>query len=120
MSGLSYKGKFHPINREKYRGDVTTITYRSLWERKVMKTLDENPDVIEWASEEIVIPYIKVLKSNNKFSFVELKPITGRKHQLRKQLFNIGHPVVGDEKYSFKNEKNSKNLLLQNCHCSLL
>ena len=32
------------------------------------------------------ISYIKVLKSNNKFSFVELKPITGRKHQLRKQL----------------------------------
>ena len=58
------------------------------------------------------ISYIKVLKSNNKYSFVELKPITGRKHQLRKQLFNIGHPVVGDEKYSFKNEKKNNNLLL--------
>ena len=58
------------------------------------------------------ISYIKVLKSNNKFSFVELKPITGRKHQLRKQLFNIGHPVVGDEKYFLKNKKNGKNLLL--------
>ena len=58
------------------------------------------------------ISYIKVLKSNNKYSFVELKPITGRKHQLRKQLFNIGHPVVGDDKYSFKFNKNNKNLLL--------
>ena len=58
------------------------------------------------------ISYIKVLKSNNKYSFVELKPITGRKHQLRKQLFNIGHPVVGDDKYSFKYEKKNKNLLL--------
>ena len=58
------------------------------------------------------ISYIKVLKSNNKYSFVELRPITGRKHQLRKQLFNIGHPVVGDDKYSFKNEKKNKNLLL--------
>ena len=47
------------------------------------------------------ISYIKVLKSNNKYSFVELKPITGRKHQLRKQLFNIGHPVVGDDKIFF-------------------
>ena len=64
---MSYKGKFHPINREKYRGDVTTITYRSLWERKVMKTLDENPDVIEWASEEIVIPYVS--------------PIDGKRHR---------------------------------------
>ena len=61
------------------------------------------------------ISYIKVLKSNNKYSFVELKPITGRKHQLRKQLLNIGHPVVGDDKYSFKNYKHikhNKNLLL--------
>ena len=58
------------------------------------------------------ISYIKVLKSNNKYSFVELKPITGRKHQLRKQLFNIGHPVVGDDKYSFEFNKSNKNLLL--------
>ena len=28
-----------------------------------------------------------------------MKPITGRKHQLRKQLFNIGHPIYGDDKY---------------------
>mgnify|MGYP002838256200 CR=1 FL=1 len=45
------------------------------------------------------ISYIKVLKSNNKYSFVELKPVTGRKHQLRKQLFNIGHSIYGDKKY---------------------
>ena len=68
---------------------------------------EKNRKVIQKA-----ISYIKVLKSNNKYSFVELKPITGRKHQLRKQLFNIGHPVVGDDKYSFKNNRNSKNLLL--------
>ena len=58
------------------------------------------------------ISYIKVLKSNDKYSFIELKPITGRKHQLRKQLFNIGHPVVGDVKYSFRIARNDKNLLL--------
>ena len=28
-----------------------------------------------------------------------MKPITGRKHQLRKQLFNIGHSIYGDNKY---------------------
>ena len=68
---------------------------------------EKNKKVIQKA-----ISYIKVLKSNNKYSFVELKPITGRKHQLRKQLLNIGHPVVGDDKYSFTNNKNNKNLLL--------
>ena len=80
-------------------------------ELKVMKDdlilYEKNRKVIQKA-----ISYVKVLRSNNKYSFVELKPITGRKHQLRKQLFNIGHPVVGDNKYSFKNNKNNKNLLL--------
>ena len=55
------------------------------------------------------ISYIKIIRSNDKNSFLELKPITGRKHQLRKQLYNIGHPIIGDNKYSFnKIEKKPK------------
>ncbi len=45
------------------------------------------------------ISNIKVLKRSDKFSFVELNPITGRKHQLRRQLYNIGNPILGDDKY---------------------
>ena len=41
----------------------------------------------------------KVLDKNSNSSLVEMKPITGRKHQLRKQLFNIGHYIYGDKKY---------------------
>ena len=61
------------------------------------------------------ISYLKIINSNNKYSLLELKPITGRKHQLRKQLYNIGNPVVGDDKYFIKIEKNklkNKNLML--------
>ena len=55
------------------------------------------------------ISYLKIIRSNDKNSFLELKPITGRKHQLRKQLYNIGHPIIGDNKYSFiSNEKKKK------------
>ena len=32
---------------------------------------------------------IKIIKSNDEYSYLELNPITGRKHQLRKQLLNI-------------------------------
>ena len=32
---------------------------------------------------------IKIIKSNEGYSYLELNPITGRKHQLRKQLLNI-------------------------------
>ena len=56
----------------------------------------------------------KVLDKNSLCSLVEMKPITGRKHQLRKQLFALGHPVFGDDKYKLTNLSKSinKNLML--------
>ena len=55
---MSYKGKFSPKNIKKYKGNPTNVLYRSLWERRFMKYCDENPMILEWASEEIIIPYI--------------------------------------------------------------
>ena len=63
---------------------------------------------------ELAITNYNVISSNNFFSFLELKPITGRKHQLRKQLSFMGCPIVGDSKYNivkFKN-KDQKKLML--------
>ena len=54
---MSYKGRFTPRNPAKYNGDSTNIIYRSLWELRVMKYLDDHPGIIWWASEELVIPY---------------------------------------------------------------
>ena len=48
---------------------------------------------------EKAITTFRVIDKNSNSSLVEMKPITGRKHQLRKQLFNIGHPIYGDKKY---------------------
>ena len=64
---MSYKGKFKPKNRAKYKGDHTAITYRSLWELRFMRYLDTTPSVLKWSSEEIVIPY--------------RSPIDGRRHR---------------------------------------
>jgi hypothetical protein len=55
---MAYSGKFSPKDTNKYLGDPTNIWYRSLWERRVMVYLDENSSVIEWSSEEIIIPYL--------------------------------------------------------------
>lgn len=54
---MAYKGIFQPKNAGKYRGNPSNIVYRSGWELKLMMHLDNHPDVLEWASEEIVIPY---------------------------------------------------------------
>lgn len=55
---MSYKGKFRPKNPNKYKGNPSNIIYRSLLERRFMVYLDNNPSVLKWSSEEIIIPYV--------------------------------------------------------------
>lgn len=52
-----YQGRFKPKNPKKYMGDPTNIIYRSGWEFKLMRYLDSHPNVLQWGSEELVIPY---------------------------------------------------------------
>lgn len=54
---MAYKGKFNPKNIKKYMGDPTNIIYRSRWELLLMRYLDHHPHVIQWGSEELIVPY---------------------------------------------------------------
>ncbi len=88
-------------------------TYIALTYGKVSKSISLlKDDLIHYENNKKLIQkaisYLKVIKSNELFSFVELKPITGRKHQLRKQLLNIGNPIIGDDKYFINNLKRYK------------
>ena len=56
-----YKGKFNPTDPKKYAGNSRNIIYRSLWERQCMVYFDRNENVLEWASEEVIIPYVSPL-----------------------------------------------------------
>ncbi len=89
---MSYKGRYRPSNPKKYKGDSSNIIYRSLWERKFMVYCDNQTKILEWGSEEIVLPYrspidnkvhryypdfyIKVKESNGKIKryIIEIKP----------------------------------------------
>ena len=53
----SYKGKYRPRHRNKYKGNPTNVIYRSLWERRFMVYCDTNPAILEWGSEEMIVPY---------------------------------------------------------------
>jgi hypothetical protein len=54
----NYKqGIYIPKNPSKYKGNANNIVYRSSWELRVFKWMDDNPSVLEWASEECIIPY---------------------------------------------------------------
>jgi 23S rRNA pseudouridine955/2504/2580 synthase len=84
---------------------------------KEIKVLED--DLILYEKERKIVQkatsYIKILKSSSDYSLLELRPITGRKHQLRKQLYNIGNSIIGDDKYYVKRGKDfikSNNLML--------
>lgn len=61
MNIKSHKGRYQPSNTKKYKGDPSNIIYRSSWERRFMVYCDRNPNILEWGSEEIVIPYVSPL-----------------------------------------------------------
>jgi len=89
---MAYSGKYRPSYPKKYKGDPRNIIYRSLWERKFMVYCDKNENILEWGSEEIIVPYhspidnryhryfpdfyIKVRESTGKIKkmIIEIKP----------------------------------------------
>ena len=97
-------------------------TYLAIAHGKIsplVKTMQD--DLILYEKDKKIIQkaisHLKILKITDDYTLVELNPITGRKHQLRKQLYNIGNPILGDDKYFinrkfYKNKKNSKSLML--------
>ena len=93
------------------------LTYGSV--PKTLKTMED--ELITYDNKKKIIQnaisHIRILKNSPDFTYVELNPITGRKHQLRKQLYNIGNPIIGDDKYFMhrradKIKLKSKNLML--------
>ena len=76
------------------------IVYGKIKKRKM--TLIDDLIVFENKKKIIqkAITHVNLIKQSDDYSLIELNPITGRKHQLRKQLLNIGHSIIGDDKYS--------------------
>ena len=95
----TYKGRYKPKNPSKYVGDVNNVVYRSMWERHVMKWCDERSDIVQWMSEELVIPYIcetdnkphryfmdfVIQYKSGRVVLVEVKPFKETKRPERKQ-----------------------------------
>ena len=94
-------------------------TYLAICHGELIKNSGEwTDDLIRYDGKKKITEKAKtlyrVLDKNSEASLVELKPITGRKHQLRKQLYAIGQPIFGDLKYKLSNTSKglNKNLML--------
>ena len=69
---------------------------------------------LEPEDKEMVSTYKELMVDKENVSLLNLFAVTGRKHQLRKQLAAIGYPIIGDKKYTKKSQlviDNSKDKL---------
>lgn len=86
----TYKGRYPIANPSKYIGDPTQVIYRSSWELKFMKWCDTNASVLEWGSEEIVIPYLSPVDQRIHRYFVDFYiKVQDRQGKVTKYLIEI-------------------------------
>ena len=70
---MAYSGKYIIKKPNKYRGDPSKVTYRSHWEKLCFMWCENNPDIKDWSSEEIVVPYYYDVDKKYHRYFVDLK-----------------------------------------------
>ncbi len=83
------------------------VVYGVTKESETIKSfLKENDNLVTYSNKEgkLAITLYKRIKNNDMFSLLEINIKTGRRNQIRVHLKEIGHPIVGDEKYGFKNK----------------
>ncbi len=79
----------------------------------IRKVPDQARAVIEQAesppAKQAILKY-RVLGETNQLSVVEVKPVTGRMHQIRLQFASRGNPILGDQLYGARRTINLKPL----------
>jgi hypothetical protein len=111
------QGKFNLKNPSKYMGNRTPM-YRSGWEFAFMRMCDENPAIVNWASEAIKIPYRNPLTGKQTIyvpdffitymdrtgktnvELIEVKPANQSvKEQVGKSVHNQAHYILNQAKW---------------------
>ncbi len=91
---------------ESYIGDV------DIWKPSINLGLIEKKKRAQYnANKKKALTFYKVIeKIGSKYAWLELKPATGRTHQLRIHCAELGNSIVGDRKYKSGEDKNSQDL----------
>lgn len=87
MSSKYRQGIFTPKNKDKFLG--SKAVYRSGLELKFMRFCDNNPNVIKWGSENIVVPYVSPIDRKVHRYFVDNFVVIKEGNILKKYLIEI-------------------------------
>lgn len=87
----------------KQKEGIIEYAIRPSKQNRLKKVAVHKPEINSKKSVRAAKTRYKVIKKiGNEFALVELRPLTGRTHQLRVHLAAIGHPIVGDSLYGAK------------------
>ena len=89
---------FVPKNPQKLVGNATPF-YRSSWELTVMTLLDQHPNVINWASESVAIPY--------------KNPLTGKMHRYFPDFLVVYQDKTGKRRAELVEVKPAKEAMVE-------
>ena len=88
------------------------ISKGDIWKpRRNNSTIDQKQSGLDKGYKKKAQTYYKVIENiGSHYAWLELRPVTGRTHQLRIHCADLGHPIIGDRKYKTFEEKNSQDL----------
>lgn len=107
-----YQGFYMPKNPSKYIGAKDNIIYRSGLELKLFRWMDNSPNVLEWNSEEIVIPYFDSLQKKSRRYFIDAYVKIREGNIVKKYLVEVKPWKQTQEPKATKGKKKS-NLLYE-------
>lgn len=100
------QGIYKPTNLQKYKG-VKNPRYLSSWELKFFRWCDQNPSIVEWSSESVIIPYINPIDRKAHRYMVDNKIIVKEGDRLIKYLIEIKPKKQTRKPTSHGNKKKS-------------
>lgn len=95
----SVKKTYWAVVKEKPAKDVATLVDFLIKDEKTNRSRPVNPGTKNALKAELTY---RVISKTDNFFLLEIDPVTGRHHQIRVQLSNMGSPIKGDVKYGFK------------------
>lgn len=92
------------VKKRKYYAVVEGIVKKDGYIESYLQE-DKNYNVYSSKTGKLAKTEYKVIKSNNKYTLLDINILTGRKNQIRVHMKDIGHSILGDSKYGNKSNR---------------
>lgn len=106
------QGIYKPTNRDKYKGN-SNPRYLSGWELKFFRWCDQNPKILEWSSESVIIPYVNPIDRKVHRYMVDNKIKVQEPNGVKKYLIEI-KPKKQTRKPTSHGNKKQSTMLYEN------